>query len=152
MKPGCIEVDKFNELKRYLKDNCKIDIDSVGTINIFYTMPKSRCSADIYNNNYFYSKYLPDNNGNIALIHSNDHTKLNHPLLLLKFEKDYINEKWLNDDKNFIYNLFLNYENKIHCEALITISKDKSYFLDWEYFSPQTLNAFGNELSKYKCE
>jgi hypothetical protein len=152
VKPGCVEVGKFNELKRYLKENCKIDIDSAGTINIFYTMPKSKCSTDIYHNDYYFTKNLPDNFGNCTIVHSYDYTKLNNPLLLLKYDKDNINEKWLNDDKGFIYNLFLIDENKTHCEALLTISKDRSYLLDWEYFSPQTFNAFGNELSKYKCE
>lgn len=152
VKPGCVEVGKFNELKRYLKENCKINIDSVGTINIFYNMPKSRCSIDVYRNDYYSSKYLPDSFGNCALSHSYDYTKLNHTLLLIKFDKDNINGKWLNDNQSFIYNLFLNDENKTHCEALITISKDRSYFLDWEIFDPRTFNAFGNELSKYKCE
>lgn len=152
MSPGCIEANKFNQLKRYLKDNCKIDIDSVGTVNIFYNMPKSNCNVDVLHELYNYSRFLPDNSGNCILGHSNDYTTLNHPLLLLKFEKGYVNKKWLNDDKSFIYNLLLNDENKTHCQALITISKDRSYFLDWEHFSPQTFNAFGNELSKYKCE
>ena len=115
-------------------------------------MPKSRCGADISYSDFVSSKFLPDNFGNYAKSHSNMYTKLNHPLLLLKFDKDYINEKWLIDDESFIYNLFLNNENKIRCQALLTISKDRSYFLDWEVFSPETFNAFGNELSKYKCE
>ncbi len=151
MEPGCIDVNKFNQLKRYLIDNYKINIDSVGTLNIFYIMPKNRGNVDSKLTNY-YENYLPDFEGKCALMHSNRFTKLNHPLLLLKSDKNYVKEKWLDDKDSFIYDLFLNYENKTHFEALLTISKDRSYFLDWEIFSPTTFNAFGNELLKYKCE
>ncbi|WP_395044509.1 hypothetical protein [Flavobacterium sp.] len=151
--PGCIDTIQFEKLKSYLKSKCKIDIDSVGIVNIFYLMPKKRCETDYYIDVKHIN--LPDNYLKIQGHNSKNYdkyTKLNFPIVFIQNEKEVINSKWINDENDFIYSLFFNYDAKIHCEALLTISKDRSYLLDWEIFKPATFNAFSNELSKYKCE
>ena len=35
MAPGCIPADKFEDLKIFLKNKCKVDLDSVGIVNVF---------------------------------------------------------------------------------------------------------------------
>ena len=150
---GCINVNQFETLKSFLKLKCKVDLDSVGIVNIFYLMPKKRCETDYYIGVKHIN--LPNNYLKIQGHHSKNYdkyTKLNYPIIFIQNEKELINSKWINDENDYIYSLFLNYDSKTHCEALLTISKDRSYLLDWEVYKPATFNAFSNELSNYKCE
>ena len=150
MSPGCIPTDKFDALKKYLKNKCKVDLDTVGTVNIFYLMPISKCGTDIYRNENFNTISQIKN---YQFDHSNNYTKLNYPIYFIQYEKVRVNSNWIIDN-SFIFDLFLNEknDNKIRCEALLTINKDRSFFLDWEGFNPKVYNAFSNELLKYKCE
>lgn len=150
MAPGCIPVDKFEELKIYLKNKCKVDLDFVGTVNIFYLMPISKCGKDIHENK---NLNIISQTKNYNFEHSNNFTTLSYPIVFLQYDKELVNSNWIIDN-SLIFNLFLNTknDNKIRCEALLTINKDRSYFLDWEHFNPKVYNAFSNELLKYKCE
>jgi hypothetical protein len=150
MSPGCVDANKFEDLKAYLKNKCKVDLDSVGTVNIFYLMPISKCGTDIHENkNHNIISQTKDYN----IEHSNNFTRLSYPIVFLQYDNVLVNSNWIIDN-SFIFDLFLNEknENRIRCEVLLTINKDRSYFLDWEHFNPKVYNAFSNELLKYKCE
>jgi hypothetical protein len=77
---------------------------------------------------------------------------INYPVIFVKYEIDFIDANWNQDDNKLLYNLFFEYEKSLHCDAMLTISKDRSYLLDWNYFNPVVFNAFSNELAKFKCE
>jgi hypothetical protein len=146
--PGCIEVEKFIVLKTFLKQKCNIDIDSVGTVNIFYMMPKKSCDFDAY------KKIKIDQQSNVyfKMLHSTNYTRVNNPVIFVQYELEKINNKWFFDENNLLHQIFLDYDKSLHCEAMITISKNRSYFLDWDNFNPTVFNSFCNELTKYKCE
>lgn len=146
--PGCIEAVKFIALKTFLKQKCNVDIDTIGTLNIFYMMPKKSCDFDAYKS----IKIDQQSNVYFKMVHSINYTRVTYPVIFVQYEQQIINDKWIHDDNNLLYNLFLNYEKSLHCDAMITISKDGSYFLDWDNFNPIIFNSFSNELSKYKCE
>ncbi|WP_396191678.1 hypothetical protein [Flavobacterium sp.] len=150
MAPGCIPADKFEDLKIYLKNKCKVDLDSVGIVNIFYIMPLSKCGTDIRQNEYLNTI---SQTKNYHFAHTDTYTNLSYPIVFLQHYKEPINSNWIVDNA-LIFDLFLNekYEKRIRCEALLTINKDRSYFLDWEGFNPKVYNAFSNELLKHKCD
>jgi hypothetical protein len=151
LKPGCIEIEKFNQLKNYLIEIYNVDIDSVGTLNIYYIMPRNKCFFDIYETTKIEMNI--ENKYKITAHRPFDvFTKVNFPVLFFQYETQLINTSWKHDKDYFLFNLFFNDSNKMHCDALVTVTKDRSYFLDWESFTPQTFNAFSNELPKYKCE
>lgn len=146
--PGCIEVEKFIVLKTFLKQKCNVDIDSLGTINIFYKMPKTSCDFDAYKT----IKIDQQSNVYFKMMHSVNYTKVNYPVVFMQYEQEILNKKWIHDDNDVLYHLFLDYDKSLHCDAMITISKDRLYFLDWDNFNPIVFNSFSNELTKYKCE
>ena len=146
--PGCIEPDKFDAIKTFLNKKCKIDLDAVGTVNIYYLMPKTSCDHNLYKSvsinqrsNYYFK-----------LHHPNEYTKITYPVIFVQYEPEVIDMKWTQDDNNLLYNLFLDYDKSLHCDAMITISKDRLYLLDWDYFNPEVFNAFSNELKKFNCD
>lgn len=146
--PGCIEIEKFFIFKTFLKQKCNIDIDSVGTVNIFYMMPKKSCDFDAYKTMKIDEKAT----GYFKMMHSTKYTKVNYPVIFVQFEQEIINKNWIRDEKDLLFQLFLKYDSSLHCDAMITITKDRSYFLDWDNFNPTVFNSFSNELTKYKCE
>ena len=113
-------------------------------------MPLSKCGTDIRQNKQLNSI---SQTKNYNFEHTDTYTNLSYPIVFLQHYNEPINSNWIIDN-SFIFDLFLNekYENRIRCEALLTINKDRSYFLDWEGFNPKVYNAFSNELLKYKCE
>ena len=146
--PGCIELDKFLTLKTFLKQKCKIDLDSVGTVNVYYLMPKTSCDHNLYKSVNINQR----SNFYFKLHHPNDYTKVTYPVIFVKYESELIDMKWTQDDNYLLYNLFLDYDKSLHCDAMITISKDRLYLLDWDYFNPIVFNTFSNELKKFNCE
>ncbi len=146
--PGCIKIDDFVSVKTFLKLKCNIDLDSVGTINIYYIMPKKRCDLDLYKN----VKIDQLDNFYFKLHHPSKYTKVNFPVIFVQYESELINPNWKQDDNSVLFNLFLDYDTRLHCDAMITISKNGLYLLAWDYFNPPTFNAFSNELKKFKCD
>ncbi|ESU28219.1 hypothetical protein FLJC2902T_15650 [Flavobacterium limnosediminis JC2902] len=144
--PGCLNKEQLHNLKSFLKNKWKVDLDSVKTLHFYYSKDKRDCKV-VNDRMIKGTKYF-----NPISRHSRTVTAIYKPIIYIKSEAVEAKDLWKNDNSDYLFNMFLKDIDKKIYPAAITVNSKGIYLIDFEAFNTIVFNAFSNEVDKFSCE